>query len=537
MSPQAIRDEIDKTLNLRKVDGETSKRSTEESREWGKVGLDGLKDAFNRNRVSGSMRKINGSEDVGTDDQRRNDSDQKVQFTNSQIEPPEKNEKKKLQKKTVTFAPQPSSSSSSSSSDVEKTTPRPPRGIMLPDVVERAPVQSVENVQIAQKRVPVPIEKLNGRNGHLNPRLASLLPRSYCERQIGASVNPECGAGDDDQNVEDDDDDDDDDLSSDEKEFDADSVWSEDDEEEGDDKDSNWPPLDLDIQTALDLRQAALEYHSKRNGLGLGPGTGPLGGDRQAPEPDEESEEWVPMDTRAKAEGVPRQLNGSSRFRTGKSLVWDGKIGSNPTGERVTDGKLHGTEPLIQGPEPRAERAAVYQIPGRKSDREGVDEDLTAEEMELLRSRIEILGMDEESRIAAESAGTALMELMEKARRGEVVLESEKDKDHLSEGPVDGRSERPPELKTVTTTKKKNKPAESLSTGKVVERNDLEKQFDSKKTFGSDKIDSLECRKSEEERSEQLKKKGDEDCDIFTGVEVNRGGFKKVSRFKIDRNR
>ncbi|WAR56106.1 hypothetical protein PtB15_6B851 [Puccinia triticina] len=465
ITPEDIGQELDKALNLAERESYCSKQDDQDLKEWGKTGLDGLKNIFKRSSPSLSIPST--SQKVGQSSadlnppacptpptsimatSTRTDKLSSQDETGSSAKPPPK--------KSVTFAPEtylnPPKSPPTSSSPAPPNPPRPSPGIMLSDIVER-PIAQPGIIPPIKPTQPSKIE-VNGKNAYLNPRLASLLPRAL------KSKPEDPGSQQEEEEEEESADEDDPDDSNDDEANDGSSVWSVDDEEaEGG---SSWPPEDQHIETALDLRQAAIEYHTKRQGLGLGRGTGPLGGDR-APGSDEEAE-WVPLDARAQAPGVPRRSNGQSRFKTGRPLHL---LDPDALGEhKVVDGKLFGAAPIIEGPAPTM-GAAVHQLPGRPADFSELDDELTAEEVELLRSRLEALGMDEERRIAAERAGSELMAWMEKARSGQINLE---DEDYGPQPPLDtapqhahdllpeepsveraSRNEGPPEIKTAPKT-------------------------------------------------------------------------------------
>jgi len=439
ITPGELGQEVDHALNLGRKTGQ-SPSSQEDMKNWGKTGLDGLKNIF-KTTSSLSVPSTCQQAEQSTDD---NPSACPAPPPPSSILSGPRTDKptpldgpgsaKPPQKKSVTFAPETYTNppKSVSSSAILPDPPRPSPGIVLSDIVERPITQPTPPISTSSTKQFKPTKhEVNGKNAHLNPRLASLLPRSLQERPHSSSHQVHQNSAS--QQLEEQDDDessgqDQHELDSDEID-DGSSTWSldEDDAEGG----SSWPPEDLDIQTALDLRQAALEYHTKRQGLGLGRGTGPLGGDR-APGSDDESE-WVPLDTRVQAPGVPRKSNGQSRFKTGRPLP--PLDGTNPEclgNEKVVNGKLFGAAPILEGPAPTM-GAAVHQLPGRSAEFTEVDDELTAEELELLKSRLEVLGMDEERRIAAEKAGSELMAWMEKARTGQVKLE-EDDQSHLEPG-------------------------------------------------------------------------------------------------------
>ncbi|KAA1100990.1 hypothetical protein PGT21_003587 [Puccinia graminis f. sp. tritici] len=467
ISPDDIGQEIDKALNLAKPAHHACQQQDEQEdlKAWGKTGLDGLKNIFKTSALSVPSTSQQTSQQLAQSADHNPPACSAPTPTPSILARPrtdklipqeDSGSLKASQKKSVTFAPETylnPPKSTSTSSPILPDPPRPSPGIMLSDIVERPIVQPTPPVVIPSRK-PAQSTKIevNGKNAYLNPRLASLLPRSL---QNGSCSKPDQVAQDPTSQQEEGEssEEDQDDLDSDE-DNDGSSTWSE-DEDEGAAGGSSWPPEDLDIQTVLDLRQAALEYHTKRQGLGLGRGTGPLGGDR-APGSDDESE-WVPLDARVKAPGVPRRSSGQSRFKTGRPLP--PLDGTNPDclgDEKVVDGKLFGAAPIIEGPAPTM-GAAVHQLPGRTADFTEVDDELTAEEVELLRSRLEALGMDEERRIAAEKAGSELMAWMEKARIGEVDLEdqprpdSEVTLDQPQRAPLaekSFRNEGPPEIKT-----------------------------------------------------------------------------------------
>ncbi|PLW19729.1 hypothetical protein PCANC_07652 [Puccinia coronata f. sp. avenae] len=472
ITPGELGQEVETALNLAKTNRQSSssKEEKEDLKSWGKTGLDGLKNIFQTRlslSVPSTSQKVEQPADhhptACLDDPPHPPSILCGSRTDKPTSQDDPGSSKPPQKKSVTFAPETYLNSPKSPSAVSPVAPRPSPGIVLSDVVERPPVQPIPTISIPSTKQPKPNKSdVNGKNAYLNPRLASLLPRSLqngsgsnskqVDQNTASQHEQEDGesSGLDQYDLEDSDELDD-----------GSSTWSEDeDDAEGS---SSWPPEDLDIQTALDLRQAALEYHTKRQGLGLGRGTGPLGGD-QAPGSDDESE-WVPLDTRVQAPGVPRTSNGQSRFKTGRPLPpFDGANPECLGDEKVVNGKLYGALPIIEGPAPSM-GAAVHQIPGRPEDFTELDDELTAEELELLKSRLEVLGMDEEKRMAAEKAGSELMAWMEKARTGQVKLEDdpqthlESDASldlpnilNLSQQPslveVPFRNEGPPEVKT-----------------------------------------------------------------------------------------
>lgn len=419
----------------------------EELKHWGRNGLEGLKNAFKPNPKPNSRLEPQ--------------TDLKPASSSSSPRPPvsvpEHSDEpdpapiassskscKPAKKKTVSFAPEIDSSRSPSPSSPPSPSAQNESskscGIMLADIIEHP----IEVSRPSPDSLARP--SINGKNAHLNPRLASLLPRSYVDSQHDPSSpladsshhhNP-CVPLEDDYDEGLDGVYDSDDESS--------SLWSTHDDED----DGEWPPNDLDIQAALDLRQTALEYHTKRQSLGLGAGTGPLGGDHPPPNADDEPE-WVPIDSRPKADGVPRQIPGSSRFKAGRLPTWEEPGATAPRQANIVDGKLFGAAPVLSGPAP-VNGAAVYELPGRSQASTDIDEDLSPEEMELLQARLNILAMDEESRLAAEQAGTALMSWMEKARKGEVIFDDDDDEQPAAsktQAPVVpgiGRSDHPTSL-------------------------------------------------------------------------------------------
>lgn len=432
VTPEDVGQEVDKALNVSPVSRQSysSKDDDPDLKSWGQTGLEGLKSIFKPSHQSGSSTSksskalpensppacsiVASASDSTTNCENHQKS--------SSVDPPSS---KSTHKKSVTFAPEtylsPPKPTSKLASVPEALQPAP--GIVLSDVVERPMSLPTAPAHILSSQVNLPNEKqVNGKNAHLNPRLASLLPRSLqnstCsnDNQTAESLSAQQQDSENCENSTDGEYDDDVDQTDDDKS----STWSYDDDEGAEDG-SSWPPQDLDIQTALDLRQAALAYHSQRQGLGLGSGTGPLGGDK--PPGSDDDVEWVPVDARVQAPGVPRPLNGQSRFKAGRSLpIWNGANLSCLGDEKVVDGKLFGTAPILDGPAP-TKGAAVHTLPGRAADFTELDDELTTEELELLRSRLEVIGMDEESRIAAERAGSDLMAWMEKARKGEVELD------------------------------------------------------------------------------------------------------------------
>ncbi|KNZ55859.1 hypothetical protein VP01_2560g1 [Puccinia sorghi] len=436
ITPGELGQEVDHALNLGKKTGQFPS-SQEDLKNWGKTGLDGLRNIF-KTASSLSVPSTCQQVEQSTDD---NPSASPAPPAPTSILSGPRLDKstpldgpgpaKPPQKKSVTFAPETYTNppKSVSSSAILPDLPRPSPGIVLSDIVERPITQPTPPISTSSTQQFKPTKhEVNGKNAHLNPRLASLLPRSLQARPHSYS-HPVLQHSESRQLVEQEDDEssgqDQHELDSDEID-DGSSTWSvdEDDAEGG----SSWPPEDLDIQTALDLRQAALEYHTKRQGLGLGRGTGPLGGNR--PPGSDDGSEWVPLDTRVQAPGVPRKSNGQSRFKTGRPLP--PLDGTNPEclgDEKVVNGKLFGAAPILEGPAPTM-GAAVHQLPGRSAEFTEVDDELTAEELELLKSRLEVLGMDEERRNAAEKAGSELMAWMEKARTGQVKLEDD-DQSHL----------------------------------------------------------------------------------------------------------
>ncbi|KAH9464075.1 hypothetical protein KEM48_006933 [Puccinia striiformis f. sp. tritici PST-130] len=438
ITPSDLGQEVDKALNHGKINDKSHSTKEEEAQElkaWGKTGLDGLKNIYKNTSKPIPLSTPQQPEQLP--------STSPIPVPSTSIMAGSQMDKLTSQdgnlgsstthsKKSVKFAPETYlNPPKSSTSPLVPDRPLPSPGIMLSDIVERPIIQPtppvVPTVSSKLKRQSTKIE-VTGVNAYLNPRLASLLPRSL---QNGSCLNPstedeqgdEESAGEDQPDLED----------SDEDADDGSSTWSYDEGEV--EAGSSWPPEDLDIQTALDLRQAALEYHTKRQGLGLGRGTGALGGDR-VPGSDDESE-WVPLDTRVQAPGVPRRSTGQSRFKTGRVLhPLDGTDPEVLGDEKVIDGKLFGAAPIIDGPAPTM-GAAVHQLPGRPSDFTEADDELTAEELELLKSRLEVLGMDEERRIAAEKAGSELMAWMEKARTGEVELGDDDDHQAMTTTPVE----------------------------------------------------------------------------------------------------
>ncbi|KAG0147548.1 hypothetical protein CROQUDRAFT_132450 [Cronartium quercuum f. sp. fusiforme G11] len=397
------------------------KKDKEDLKDWGKNGLEGLKNVFNSNSSSKLEKTVNHNDILKIE----KDSE-KIQHEEKNVNGSNLKKSSKVNKKSVSFAIETEIDDEDSSDSIKKTslvesTHLPSSGIMLSDIIEH-PIEVSQPIVLDRKRLPI-----NGKNAHLNPRLASLLPRSYVKSQTTPNSSPkatECGSSNKIETVEESHEenshgrDEEYDYDSD---IDGSSVWSM--EDEGDE--AEWPPNDLDIQAALDLRQAALEYHTKRQSLGIGAGTGPLGGDHPPTDPDQEPE-WVPMDTRPKADGIPRQAPSSSRFKSGRLPTWEEPGTLYPKETNVVNGKLFGSVPVINGPEP-SNGPAIYQLPGRTNESTDLDEDLTNEEMELLKSRLNILSMDQESRLAAETAGTALMSWMEKARKGEVIFKDDND--------------------------------------------------------------------------------------------------------------
>ncbi|MBW0503815.1 hypothetical protein O181_043530 [Austropuccinia psidii MF-1] len=416
VTPSELEQELAKTLDPQSSSLKNSSESQNDLKEWGKSGLDGLKNIFQASSRQSDPDQLSSSITLETPSTSKPDPQAHA------MPPPLPHEADNNPKKSVRFAPETFSSQSSPS-----TTPFNPhspitqnkklsQGVMLPDVIERPP-SSPPSV-VPPLKNPMQADGINGRNAHLNHRLASLLPRSYMTTQ---NINSAQNASSDTAQEDDSDQelyDSQEDLDSNDDESAVWSNYNDDSEEDG----SSWPPKDIDIQTALDWRQIALEYHTKRQGLGLGQGTGPLGGDHAPMDPDEP--EWVPMDTRVQADGIPRQSDGLSRFRTGRAANRAGLVSTGPNAERVVNGKLFGTMPIIDGPSPTA-GPAIYQIPGRSAQSTELDEDLSQAELELLMSRLEVLGMDEEKRIAAEQTGTALMDLMEKVRKGQVILDEQ----------------------------------------------------------------------------------------------------------------
>ncbi|EGF97928.1 uncharacterized protein MELLADRAFT_113955 [Melampsora larici-populina 98AG31] len=489
---QEEEEDLQKVISQLKLEQEK-----EDLKSWGSKGLEGLKNAFQSNLTTKTIESDSSLENLKL--QNQNLSSSTVQGSKP--------------KKSVSFALDPDLSkdpthSTSTSNPSSSSNPSLPiGGIMLPDIIEH-PIKTSSLLQAAQpNRNPI-----NGQNAHLNPRLASLLPKSYLQSHqtptenfepssSSSSTQPNHNQGSSEEEYEED-------YDEDQSDEDDEGLYELSEEEEDQEGWSN----DVDLQTALDMREAALEYHSKRQSLGIGIGSGSLGGE-DVPIDENEEEEWVPLDHQPKANGIPRQVPSTSRFKSGRLSRWKSKMMSstNPNLETeqslIKEGKLLGIEPIVQGRLP-INGSTVYQLPSRTEQSTELDEDLTAEEIQVLSSRLNILSMDEESRIAAERAGHELMGWMEKVKKGEVLIQQEEEgfmESQVNEEKMNGileskmmkevvevdsmegvslRSDLPPEIKIVKKSNTKldetgSKPQISLLTSTTNE-NHQKKGSDSK---------------------------------------------------------
>lgn len=397
----------------RKAEAARVEKEKAQAQSWGNLGLLGLKGAFGGSSKGKRSDKVVGEGfplpakcDSTEPPAMVVDSVPDQSSSAGQASSPDKGKGRLKARKSVSFAARPAVIPSPPGSDTDmafdedeasesetKPTKQPERRtVILPDIVERDADTQPEAGPSSQPG------NAHGRNVQIDPRLAALLPKSLAGPSSAVQ----------DEETEDVDDDIDIDASD-----DSGSLYEYSDEDEAE---LGYPmPEGEGIQTAMDLKQASMAYHALRPSLGAGAGTGPLGGD--APAVDEEDEdEWVPLDTRTKGEGVPREPSMESKFRGLAKGVRKG-AGLEPGQPNVSNGKLFGRMPLVDG-------QGVKQ-PKTQSGGQDSDDELTPHEMALLAARIDALAMTPEERETAEKVGGELWELMQKVQRGEMTIEEE----------------------------------------------------------------------------------------------------------------